>query len=806
MSHSSPSRDWLVPQLASKRRRLAYSHLDHWIRICSVGVEASSQSVRPSDAVAEFECLVAVDNATEEQHFSARCALLTYVVRVRGAIGADAQAYASSILAEVEAHAEVEGREAFLEEAFTDLVLDDLEEQGFWPDYQLAYLSQRGAGLSAWGYDPASRTLYLCITDFVHSTQATTMPKAELAAIANRLKGFYRKARNGTLGIQEHSSVLDVADTIRLGVDFDSVRAYVLTNRLSSAEITHDDYDGVAAVVRSWDLETIRRSRTTGASPEPIVVDFVETFGAGLPCLIAPQEHPDVQILLAFIPGTHLAQIYDEYGPRLLEQNVRSFLMVRGKINMGIRDTLRSAPERFLAYNNGLTATASAVEVKPDADGLPSLVLAEDLQIVNGGQTTASIAFAGRDRDSDVDLASVFVQMKLAVVKPELLEDIVPWISRYANRQNVVQESDLSANNEDLRELERLSRAEWTPSDNTGRPSKWYFERARGSYAIDKIRAGTPSAQKKFTLENPTNQRFGKNELALYMNTWAKRPHVVCRGGQKNFAEFIVSIDEAFHGTNEEATVAQEVTDEELRSRNRQTYRDLIAKAILFKQADHLINVALGGTYKRAVVAYTLAYLLEHTPAPPDLASIWRHQEVDASVATAIVEIAEPLKDFLIDSAGGRNITEWAKSESCWTAIRKQTFPFTVAVPTSGSARAEWEPEATDLDTSLSRRTASTAAEALDTLAACIGRVHGEAIEGTWRRYRRKKWFHVGDSGAPTPSGLGTLDIYGADLSDGEGGQYPLLVAVDFPSRLITPLDQLPTPTKAEVEQWLASR
>ena len=713
----------------------------------------------------------------------------------------ETNSYASLLRAEVTAHAEMPGSEDFLPQAFTDLVLDNLEEHGFWPDYQLAYHHKTGAHVNGWGYDPAARKLYLCVTDFVEANDARTLPKSGFDAIAKQLKGFYKKAKNDKLGIPEHNPVLDLADKIASGVDFDSIEAYVLTNRVCKAESREDVYEDVPVLVKVWDLETIRRSRTTGSSPEPIVVNFVETFGAGLPCLIAPQEHPDVQILLAFIPGTQLAHIYDTYGPRLLEQNVRSFLMVRGKINKGIRDTLKSTPERFLAYNNGLTATASSIVVEPDADGQLSLVLAKDLQIVNGGQTTASIAFAKREQDSEIDLDSVFVQMKLAVVNPELLEDIVPSISRFANRQNVVQDSDLSANNEDLREIERLSRAVWTPIYNTGRQTKWYFERARGSYAIDKLLAGKQAAQQTFTRDHPTSQRFGKNDLALYENTWSKLPHVVCRGGQKNFAEFIVRIDESFHSKSEALNPTDSPSDEELKTQNLQIFKDLIAKAILFKQADRLVNHALGGTYKRAVVVYTLAYLLEHATETPSLTLIWGNQDIDESLEMAIVEITGPLKNYLIDSAGGRNITEWAKSEACWKAIRSQTFQFTL--------QASADPPSTTLHQKppLASNHPKSAKD-LDTLAACINRIYGEQVEVRLSGYKQKKWFYLEDKGAEAQPAPGNLGIFAAATRESGAGTQGLDVVVfDFQARQITPLAQLQveerTATEELVEKWL---
>src|SRR3546814_18097788 len=83
----------------------------------------------------------------------------------------------------------------------------------------------------------------------------------------------------------------------------------------------------------------------------------------------------------------------------------------------------------FFSYNNGLTATADAVEISDMGEGL-FLMSADNLQIVNGGQTTASI-HAARKLDQ---LKDVFVQMKLTIVPPERAEELVPRLSEFAKK------------------------------------------------------------------------------------------------------------------------------------------------------------------------------------------------------------------------------------------------------------------------------------------------------------------------------------------------------------------------------------
>lgn len=686
--------------------------------------------------------------------------------------------YSDLLLAEVLDHAEVEGQEAFVTDAFTDLILDDLEQDGRWPDYQLARVDQRGARVDAWGLDEDRRVLHLAVADFDRTSTALTLSSSESTRHLKRLSGFFEKARKGLLKVPEHSPAGSLLDVIADHDRYDSVRLFLLTHRVAAnLDVPDSEVDGVGCSTRIWDLETIRRFRETGTRLDPIDIDLQSKFGEGLPYLDG-SGGAGVQTYLLFVPARHLAALYQEHGGRLLERNVRAFLSARGKINRGIRDTLRREPERFLAYNNGLTATAAAVRVGNE-DGRRVIAGISDLQIVNGGQTTASIGVAARDPEANLD--EVSVQMKLVVVEEDLLDEMVPNISRFANRQNAVGESDLSANHEYLRRLQEASRTEWTPAAASGRPTKWYFERARGSYGVDLMEAGPQSAQKRFTSEYPRGQKFGKNELALYENTWARLPHLVCRGGQKNFVEFMMRLPEP----------PADATEAGLDQWHRERFRRLIAKALLFKRADRAINSHYGGTYKRAVVTYAISYILERSKQQPDLARIWRNQQIPHDLETAIVEVAGPLKDELIESAMGRNITEWAKQEVCWKTLRTTDFPFSEI---SGS-----EPK------TLSPRASSDAVGATgrgEPLSVVIERVHGEAIEGRYRRYRRRKWRHVGDTGVQA-TGDSTLHAYSAPMRSTEGDDYVFTVVVDFPAREIIPLGHLDAQRAKLVGAWI---
>lgn len=704
-------------------------------------------------------------------------------------LGPETFGYASQLLADVVDHAETEGQEAFLAEAFTDLVLDDFEQEGLWPDYQLCHFRQRGLELAAWGLDEVSRVLYVAVTDFVNTNEPIRLPLTEERAKCRRLEAFIGKGALGQVDLPEHSPVLDLAVTLENGAAFDSIALFLLTNRSSGGEVRSAELGlTYEATWRTWDLEALRRFRQSGEKLEPIRIDFEDRYGRGIPVLESPQEFENVRVLLAFVPGQYLADIYNEFGPRLLERNVRSFLMARGKINRGIRDTLRGEPAYFLAYNNGITATASRVELKKNDHGFIELVGIDDLQIVNGGQTTASIAVAGREEG--VSLANVSIQMKLAVVSPELLDDLVPNISRYANRQNAVQESDLSANHPHLRRLQSVSRSEWTPLHATGASTKWYFERARGSYNVEKSESGGKADQKRFVSHYPPSQKFTKNQLAIYEMTWAKLPHIVCRGGQKSFAAYMErtapSIFDVEHDTDETVEIY------------RGMFRDVVAKGILFKSTDALVRKELGGTYKRQVVAYTASYLLEHSIGKVDLAGIWDSQQLSPGVSQALSDIAGPVKQFLIASGEGWNITEWTKQEACWEKVRIENFDFSDFDDIK--ARIEADQRILQRERVPNQRVQLHSEKGQRSLAESVEDVFGERIDGKWRRFRRKKWRHIGDTGIMAASGQATYHAFSADFQGTDGMPYTLDVVVDFPARLITPLEQLPTALRSMTE------
>jgi hypothetical protein len=305
----------------------------------------------------------------------------------------------------------------------------------------------------------------------------------------------------------------------------------------------------------------------------------------------------------------------------------------------------------FFAYNNGISTTAENVDVIYEG-GIPYLSKIENMQIVNGGQTTASIYYTSNERD--VDLSKVFVPMKISVIREgNELEDIVPSISKYANSQTAIKDSDFSSNSKYHISLENWSRREWIPTENGGKAiSKWYYERTRGQYLDERSRQITKKEQRWFDTEYPKKQKFNKTDLAKYEMCWGQRPHEASKGGEKNFVLFQKEIDSSI-----------EITQ--------QQYQHLIAKAILFHETNNIVASKKLGGYKANVVLYTISLLSYKSNKRLDLSEIWKNQGLSPELSFLIDKIIDIVWTHVnTPSKQGMNITEWCKKQECWTTLK----------------------------------------------------------------------------------------------------------------------------------------
>jgi hypothetical protein len=564
--------------------------------------------------------------------------------------------FATDIRQEVLLRADLEDDESLRPEAFTEMLLDSLEEAGEIEEARACYHRDRGVEISGYGVQDDGDVVNLFATIYRGDVPPATVGKQDVETAFRRLRALWdRTADTYHRTLEESSEAFDMAMHLHeVHRKAAQLRLFLLTDGLARTEYRQpEELEGLEISFHIWDIRRLHRLITSGQRREPIEIDFVERFGQAIPCLVAPAEDGEYQAFFAIFPGDVLDAIYAQYGPRLLELNVRSFLQARGKVNQGIRRTILEEPERFLAYNNGISVTASEIELTDLPDGGRGFRRIKNLQIVNGGQTTASIHHAVR-RDR-ADVSAIRVPAKLTIVPEERLDEIVPLISRYANSQNKISEADFSANDPFHVRVEELSRTIWAPATGgTLRQTRWFYERARGQYADALGRAGTPAQQRKFKQEHPRAQKFTKTDLAKFENTWDQRPQIVSRGAQKNFAEFTLRLAARRRGEPDTAY-----------------FHHLVAKAILFRRAERLVSAQDFGGYRANIVTYSLAYLAHATAHQIDLDRIWAEQDLSDAVEEAIVNISHHVYRVLTSPPGGANITEWAKKDACWDRIRE---------------------------------------------------------------------------------------------------------------------------------------
>jgi hypothetical protein len=579
--------------------------------------------------------------------------------------------FAEQLKEEVLAAREVDGSEDFAENAFVSRFLEYLAEAGEIEDAEVIRCRQHGLKANGYGLDIETETLDLFITVYNGEVPPPRLDKATVETAFKQLLGFLEKSRGDLFTkLEETGKSFDAAYAIHTAFKGDGcvsrVRLFLLTDGVVRSRQTDAFFKQSAGKSTKltklevsyhiWDVERLYRWYTSGRAREEIDVDVTATLGEPLPCLRMPvNETADYETFLVFVPGTFLVDVYGRYGARLLERNVRSFLQAKGAVNSGIRKTILEEPQRFLAYNNGLTATAAAIEVVPLQGGGIGLNRIRDFQIVNGGQTTASLFHASRKDSAAVD--SVTVQLKLNRVKDAAhLDEVVAKISQYANSQNKVNSADFSANDPFHRRLEELSRTVWAPpGTGSQRQTHWFYERARGQYADDKARTGTKAKAKEFELLNPRSQMFTKTDLAKYENTWMQLPQRVSRGAQKNFSAFVIELGKRGNVTVDEAY-----------------FRRVIAKAILFKCAERLVQAENYGGYRANIVTYTLALISHLTARGLDLDEIWKLQAIPDALQRFIKSAAADVQKILLNPpAHRRNVSEWCKDEACWSAVRE---------------------------------------------------------------------------------------------------------------------------------------
>ena len=587
--------------------------------------------------------------------------------------------------------------EKFSETAFCDSFCSLLSESGHLDDPVVlddAHRdTNRGTRLDGYAWNENEGIITAIVTDFDEDDEVITISKTDIEKAGNRATKFLEQIEKSSLDyLEESSEGYQAASSIKMFMNEPNIvkfRVAVLTSKVLSSRAQKDfskkdqkfklnrKIIDKECFLEVYDLKRFRDIEVSGEESEPVDVNLIEMGGA-LKALPANIGEPEVDSYLCVMPGQILSNLYEEYGQRLLESNVRTFLQFGGGVNKGIRTTLLTDPDNFFAYNNGLTVTARNIKTKKTDSGL-EIVAIDDMQIVNGGQTSSAIYFAPKDKSriasgqewKDIDLSRVFVQMKLSVINNEDdSNDMKANIAKYANSQNAVNTADLQSNHPFHRKLEEISRRMPMPAGDKVTSSFWFYERARGQYQTLRRKLRTPSKIKEFEFKFPRSQLFNKTDLAKYENTWRMNPHEVKQGAAKNFLAISKVLSSEF--------------DKDPNSFSDHFYKELIAKAILFRESDREIGRTDWYLEERGLKAetstYTLAllrHLLKREEKDINLKKIFDQQKLSESLLAQILDLAKVVRDKMNDESfrdGMSNVSEFCKKLSTWEKYKSLDY------------------------------------------------------------------------------------------------------------------------------------
>ena len=547
----------------------------------------------------------------------------------------------------------------FSQEAFTRLILERLEEAGHFdatfPLYQEGKVRNAAYRIDGYAYDEELSRLDLFTTIYSGDQQPVRTSAADVMKALERALRFASACVDGLASKLEPANT-DASDLARLietvADDLSAIRIVLLTDGIVGKIASPEEWKGKPLEFEAYDIVRLFRVLGDGETRADIAVDLVALTGRGLQCLHVPAQNDDYDAYLAVMPGDALAQIYERYGVRLLELNVRAFLGLQGRksVNAELRRTITEQPSMFLAFNNGLVATVDDLDVNRDAAGGMEIRSLKGLQIVNGGQTTASLHRARR-KDS-LKLDHVAVPVKIIKVGGADLSEMVSSISRAANRQNTVQLADFSANDPFHQKVEELANTTWLDDGK----SRWFYERARGSYlAAEQKAAYRKGDQKAFRQQTPKQRRFSKLDVARYLNVWSGAPDKVCLGGQKNFQSFM-----------------QRLKDEPPPPLDQAWFKRLIAITVLYRAAEKKIRSMKFPAYSAQITAYVVSGISHRTGGRMDFDRLWSKQAVSPELEQLIADWAPKLDSIMRKSAGQKNPSEWFKKADCWKEIQAE--------------------------------------------------------------------------------------------------------------------------------------
>ncbi len=576
-------------------------------------------------------------------------------------------------------------------------------------------------GIDGYSIDETDGSCCLFIVDY-HGPNAEAIIRGEdVTSAFKKLRFFVEESIRNEL-YKEISNRSAMEFSRDLYYDYEKItryRFYLLTdafNRQRAKTIKDEMINGRTVELNVWDIERLFDLVCSQRQKESVEINFADFGIPGIPCVKAvdyenvvadidispllekedgddttPENIITYSSYLAVVPGEVLNRLYLDYGAKLLEGNVRSFLSAKGKVNKGIQATIKNYPEMFFAYNNGIAATATKVEIVQTKSG-PIITYIKDLQIVNGGQTTASITntLLTAKKGEIVDLSKIAVPMKLSVLDHSMAERIIPKISEYSNSQNQVEASDFFSNHPFHIRMEEYSRKTPIPSKGGNQFQQyWFYERARGQYNQGKMKFLNKAAElKKYNDRYPENQVIKMLDLAKYMVLYYCRPDIVSKGKQKMLQRFAESIKTSWEKSDTQY--------------NEFYFKRVVSLAIIYKRTDEIIKQSQwyreNRSYKANVIAYTISIIFDfirkkYPKYELDFKRIWNDQGVYEELDEQLSVLQEEVHNFITGPRSTENVTEWCKKELCWNRAQEQAWTFNNAFLATLVSKEEVEDE-----------------------------------------------------------------------------------------------------------------
>lgn len=569
---------------------------------------------------------------------------------------------------------EAETNETSVEDELTNHILDYLKFEGLVSSPTIISCQNEQSTkdvdfykINGFDYSEETGVLDLIITHYIDKEELPEFTKAKIEKCHNALYRFVMLCIESDSLYKEYKEkdpdIAEIIETIKSEYekgDISQVRFFILSNGLNKSEyeLSDETVIGKKEIPLEeyvWDLEMVRQSEQASRK-EPFVDIDLESQFSSLECILC-DENAEVKSYLAVIPARILAEIYNKYRSRLLNNNVRNYLGGRGRKNQAMIKSLRTESQLFFAYNNGISSTAFGVKTKVDNEGRLFITGLHNWQIVNGGQTTNVIYYLYSNKKERYLLDGVNVAVKITEIKisdEERRKQTISNIARYANSQNQVKESDFAVNEPFMHSLKELSLKETTPQSSIRPGTKWFFIRMRGEYEDSKTNL-SGRKQLDFLRQNPKNQVLEKADLAKLEMAWNQQPYISCQGGEKCFDSYWKTI-------NKQKDLA---VDDKF-------FHRLIAKQIIIQRVkDVFLKSGLKG-YCNIYQYYALSIISLKSREQLDLDYIWDHQDVQPLLIPIIeksVDIVGAYIKLLATSSDNVNISSAAKKSDFFKAI-----------------------------------------------------------------------------------------------------------------------------------------